>query len=122
MKTFIYNITFDTKQPRALGRFWSEVTGYTVDVEDDDFVMLRAPDQRGIRRILFYRVEDPTPGKNRIHVDLASREPDAEIQRILGLGATLVDDPVDGEPHWREGQGTRWVVLADPEGNQFCIG
>lgn len=57
-----------------------------------------------------------------MHVDLASRTPDAEIQRLLGLGANLVDTPVDGEPRWREGNGTRWVVLQDPEGNEFCLG
>ena len=122
MPAFIYNITFDAKDPRALGRFWSEVTTYTVADERDDFVALRAPDHRGVRSILFFRVDDPTPGKNRMHVDLASREPDAEIDRLLGLGARLVDPTVGGKPHWREGNGTRWVVLQDPEGNEFCIG
>jgi hypothetical protein len=68
------------------------------------------------------RVDDPSPGKNRMHVDLASREPDAEIERIVRLGAQLVDERRDGAPTWREGNGTRWVVLRDPEGNEFCIG
>ena len=122
MSAFIYNVTFDAKDPRVLGRFWSEVTSYTVDAELDDFVALRAPDARGIRRILFFRVDDPTPGKNRMHVDLAAREPETEIDRLLGLGARLVDPALDGKPRWREGNGTRWVVLQDPEGNEFCIG
>jgi hypothetical protein len=122
MSAFIYNVTFDARDPRALGRFWAAVTGYRVDGENDDAVALRAPDERGIRRILFMRVDDPTPGKNRMHVDLASREPDAEIERLVGLGATLVDPRQGGVPAWRAGNGTRWVVMQDPEGNEFCIG
>jgi hypothetical protein len=68
------------------------------------------------------RVDDPTPGKNRVHVDLAAREPDGEIERVLGLGAELVDARIDGAPTWRGREGIRWVVLRDPEGNEFCIG
>jgi hypothetical protein len=118
----VYNVTFDAKQPRNLGRFWSAVTGYVMAEQRDDFVRLRAPDDRGVRQLLFIRVDDPTPGKNRMHVDLASAEPDAEIDRLVSLGASLVDDPVDGRPSWREGIGIRWVVLRDPEGNEFCLG
>lgn len=122
MSSFIYNVTFDARQPRILARFWSEVTGYPVTDERDDVVRLRAPGHRGVRHILFFRVDDPTPGKNRMHVDLATREPNTEIERLLGLGATLVDEPVDGRPAWRHGNGNRWVVLQDPEGNYFCLG
>ena len=122
MPTFIYNVTFDAKEPRTLGRFWSAVTGYDVVDERDDFVALHAPDKRGVRQILFFKVDDPTPGKNRMHVDLASREPDTEVERLLGLGARLVDGRLDNAPAWRAGNGTRWVVLEDPEGNVFCLG
>ena len=122
MSAFIYNVTFDTRNPRVLSRFWAAVTGYNVAEESDDAVAVRAPDERGIRRILFMRVDNPTPGKNRVHVDLASREPDAEIERLLELGAELVDPRRDGAPTWRGRDGIRWVVLRDPEGNEFCIG
>ncbi len=122
MSAFIYNVTFDAQDPRVLGRFWSAVTGYPVAAESDDMVALTAPDERGLRRILFMRVDDPTPGKNRVHVDLASREPDAEIERVVGLGAELVDPRVDGAPAWRGTDALRWVVLRDPEGNEFCLG
>lgn len=122
MTAFIYNVTFDATQPRLLGHFWSDVTGYPIADERDEFVRLRAPDRRGVRHILFFQVDDPTPGKNRVHVDLAAREPNAEIARIIGLGASHVDPPQDGKPRWREGNGTKWVVLRDPEGNEFCIG
>jgi predicted enzyme related to lactoylglutathione lyase len=55
-----------------------------------------------------------------MHVDLATRDPDAEIERLRTLGATLVDGA--GTPEWRTGHGTRWVVMRDPEGNEFCLG
>jgi hypothetical protein len=119
---FIHNVTFDAEDPRALGEFWSAATGYTVAVSRENFVALRAPDKRGVRQVLFFRVDDPTPGKNRMHLDLASRDPDVEIERLLELGAQLVDARHDGVPVWREGNGTRWVVLQDPDGNESCIG
>jgi catechol 2,3-dioxygenase-like lactoylglutathione lyase family enzyme len=122
MSAFIHNITFDARDPRLLGRFWSRVTGYAVVDERDDFVRLQAPDELGVRLILFLRVEDPTPGKNRVHVDLAARQPQEEIGRLLRLGASLADERVDGQPQWREANGIRWVVLRDPEGNEFCVG
>jgi catechol 2,3-dioxygenase-like lactoylglutathione lyase family enzyme len=122
MSAFIHNVTFDASDPRMLGRFWSQVTGYAVVDERDEFVRLRAPDARGVRQILFLQVDDPTPGKNRVHVDLAAPLPQDEIERLLRLGASLVDQPVDGKPRWREGNGIKWVVLRDPEGNEFCIG
>jgi predicted enzyme related to lactoylglutathione lyase len=122
MTAFIYNVTFDANDPRTLGRFWAAVTGYRIELEDDATVSLRAPDERGLRRILFMRVDDATPGKNRMHVDLAARDPDGEIDRLLDLGAQLVDSRVDGQPSWRGGDEVKWVVLQDPEGNEFCIG
>lgn len=122
MSTFIHNVTFDANDPRLLGRFWSRVTGYAVVDDRDEFVRLRAPDARGVRQILFLRVDDPTPGKNRVHVDLAAPQPQDEVERLVGLGASLADELVDGRPRWREGNGIRWVVLRDPEGNEFCVG
>jgi hypothetical protein len=118
--SFIFNVTFDCREPRALARFWSAVTGYTVADERDDFARLSAPDRRGVRHILFFRVPEPKTAKNRMHVDLATRDPETEIERLRGLGATLVDDAA--APQWRTGNGTRWVVMRDPEGNEFCLG
>ncbi|MGI9603438.1 MAG: VOC family protein [Acidimicrobiales bacterium] len=122
MSSFIFNVTFDARDPRALSRFWSSVTGYDVAEQRDDFVRLQAPDQRGVRHILFFAVEDPTPGKNRMHVDLATRDPLSEIPRLVDLGASLVDGGSAVDPVWREGNGTRWVAMCDPEGNEFCVG
>ena len=114
MSAFISNVTFDCQDPRRLAAFWGAVTGYTDLVEDDDFVALQAPDHRGLRRILFCRVPEPMASKSRMHVDLASKEPDAEIERPVGPGAQVVQR--------RDGHGTSWTVMLDPEGNEFCIG
>lgn len=91
------------------------MTGYErMPVSDADMVGLRAPDHRGVRRLLFFKVPEPKSTKNRLHVDLAAKEPEAEIDRLIGLGATRVER--------REGNDTSWTVMLDPEGNEFCIG
>ena len=119
MSSFIFNVTFDCADPTALADFWSSVTGYELTEARDDFARLTAPDRRGVRHLLFFRVAEAKTAKNRMHVDLASRDPDAEITRLVTLGASLVD----GAPaQWRTGNGTRWVVMQDPEGNEFCLG
>jgi hypothetical protein len=61
----------------------------------------------------FQKVEDPTPGKNKVHLDLTTDDLDAEVDRLLGVGASLVERRGD--------ESFRWVTLADPDGNQFCV-
>jgi predicted enzyme related to lactoylglutathione lyase len=114
MASFILNVTFDAADPRRLAAFWSEVTGFSAVMEREDFVALEAPDKRGIRRMLFFQVPEPKMAKNRMHVDLASKDPAAEVDRLVALGAKKVEA--------RRGNGTSWTVMLDPEGNEFCIG
>ena len=114
MTAFIKYVTFDCADPRRLSAFWSEVTGYQPVATDHDFAALSAPDHRGVRGILFWRVPEPKTAKSRMHVDLATKSPDDEIERLVALGATKVER--------REGNGTSWTVMLDPEGNEFCIG
>jgi hypothetical protein len=111
---FILNVTFDSADPRMLADFWAAVTGYEPVMERDDFVALQAPDARGVRRMLFVKVPEPKTVKSRMHVDLATKDSKAEIERLVGLGATRVE--------YREGNGTSWTVMLDPEGNEFCVG
>ena len=120
MTASISHTTFDSLDPYAQSAFWSQVLGYSEDPEDpnaqgEDECMIYAPD--GSQRLLFIRVPDRKQVKNRLHLDLQADEVggrDAELQRLLTLGATQVDDQ-------RRPDGTGWVVLADPEGNEFCI-
>src|SRR5580700_9966835 len=102
MTAFIKYVTFDCADPHALSAFWSEVTGYQSVAEEDDLVALAAPDHRGIRGMLFQRVPEPKTAKSRMHVDLATKAPEDEIQRLVALGATKVE--------YREGNGSSWTV------------
>jgi hypothetical protein len=114
MTAFIKYVTFDCADPRRLSAFWSEVTGYSLVMEEDDFAALAAPDERGVRGILFWRVPEPKAAKSRMHVDLAAESPQEEIERLIGLGAQKVE--------YRGANGRSWTVMLDPEGNEFCVG
>lgn len=120
MSSFIFNVTFDCVDPARLASFWAAVTDYEIVETRHDFARLRSTDPRGVRHLLFFAVPEPKAGKNRMHIDLATRDPTAEIPRLIGLGARFVDS--DAEIVWRHGNGTQWVVLQDPEGNEFCLG
>jgi catechol 2,3-dioxygenase-like lactoylglutathione lyase family enzyme len=113
------NITFDCADPYAQTLFWAAVTGYREHPEnpnepEDPEGLLVAPD--GSHHLLFIRVPERKRVKNRVHLDLipADSTRDEEVDRVVGLGATLVADR-------RRPDGTGWAVLADPEGNEFCI-
>lgn len=119
MSSFIFNVTFDCADPERMAAFWSQAIGYQrlalkSDDLDDDVVALESPDHRGVRRLLFFKVPEPKTVKNRVHVDLATQHPDAEIARLVGLGATRVE--------YLERNGRSWTVMLDPEGNEFCVG
>jgi hypothetical protein len=101
----------DSRDPASLGRWWAEALGWVV-VNDDpnEFEIRPAPDR--LPDLLFGPVPEPKTVKNRLHLDFRPDDQDREVQRMLGLGASRAD----------VGQGEQsWVVLADPEGNEFCI-
>jgi predicted enzyme related to lactoylglutathione lyase len=109
-------ITIDAADPAALSRWWASVLGWRVTYEDDDQSVVEppagSPEDGVVADLLFVKVDDAKAGKNRVHLDLRPDDRDAEVARVEALGARRVDI----------GQGERsWVVLADPEGNEFCI-
>lgn len=104
------DICIDANDIRMLSAWWSQVLGWPAE-EDDGDVVLRAPGGVG-PDWLFLAVPEGKAVKNRIHFDFRPDDQDAEVARVTGLGARRVDI----------GQGEQtWVVLADPEGNEFCI-
>jgi catechol 2,3-dioxygenase-like lactoylglutathione lyase family enzyme len=104
-------VCIDAADIDALGRWWSGVLGWPAETTDDGDVLLRSPDGTG-PDWLFLTVPDDKAVKNRIHFDFTPDDQQAEVDRLIGLGARHVDI----------GQGDQsWVVLADPEGNEFCI-
>jgi predicted enzyme related to lactoylglutathione lyase len=109
-------ITFDATRPGELAAWWARQLGReAVDASGGGgyFYAVCAPEGQPAADFGFQLVEDPTPGKNRIHLDLGSADPAAEVKRLLADGATLVGE--------HEFSGFGWTVLADPEGNQFCV-
>jgi predicted enzyme related to lactoylglutathione lyase len=110
----IYTITVDCADPRRLSEFWTAVLDYKPMFEDDDEDdEIAIESARGAGPpILFIRVPESKSVKNRIHFDLMPDDQDAEVQRVKQLGAVETDV---GQ------QDVSWVVLADPEGNEFCI-
>ncbi len=106
--------TLDVRDVASMARFWAAVLGYRVG---DDGQHLWPPPEAGPHApsVWLQPVDEPTPGKNRGHPDLvpADGDVDAEVARLLALGARQVDVGQSGD----EG----FVVLADPEGNEFCV-
>ncbi|GAB10677.1 hypothetical protein GOARA_061_01170 [Gordonia araii NBRC 100433] len=105
-------ITFDTIDPVPLARWWAKQTDGTI-VEENDGWFVTVATGEGKPMLAFQKVDDPTPGKNRLHLDLVSADREAEVARLLDDGATLVAR--------REMPGFEWATLADPDGNQFCV-
>ncbi|MEZ0067507.1 putative enzyme related to lactoylglutathione lyase [Streptacidiphilus sp. MAP12-20] len=118
MSSLMHSITFDASDAYTLAGFWSEVTGWPL--ADDDFPgdpeASLAPPDSGWPRLLFITVPEGKTVKNRVHLDLAptDRTRDEEVTRLLALGATLHEDH-------RRPDGTGWVTLLDPDGNELCV-
>ena len=104
-------VVVDAADPQALGRWWADALRWViVDGDDVEFEIRPSADQ--LPCLLFIRVDDGKAGKNRLHLDFRPDDQDAEVTRLLALGARRIDI----------GQGEQtWVVLADPEGNEFCV-
>ncbi|GAA3598241.1 VOC family protein [Kineosporia mesophila] len=117
MTSRIRHLTFDCADAWALGGFWKDVLGYTDHPEnepgDEEYLIIPGDGGPGL---LFIPVPEGKSAKNRIHFDVVPQTGtrDEEVERLLGVGATQVSDH-------RRPDGTGWVVLADPEGNEFCV-
>jgi hypothetical protein len=114
----IRSVTVDCADPYRQALFWSEVTGWQEDPDDPNHPgdpEGRIVSTHGIN-LLFIPVPEGKVVKNRVHLDLwpTERTRDEEVARLLGIGARLFEDH-------REPDGTGFVVLTDPEGNEFCI-
>jgi hypothetical protein len=104
-------VVVDCRDQAALGRWWAEVLEWEIVDADDDETELRNPE--GGATLLFANVTEPKTIKNRVHLDFVPDDQAAEVDRLLALGATRADVGQTGEEPW--------VVLADPEGNEFCV-
>ena len=110
-------LCFDTTDPARLAAFWADVLGWRITSTEADEVALEPPagsrEEGVVPDLLFLRVPEEKAGKNRLHLDLRPEDQEAEVRRLEDLGARRVS----------VGQGPEatWVVLADPDGNEFCV-
>ncbi|MBO3734101.1 VOC family protein [Glycomyces niveus] len=118
MVSSINQVTFDARDGYALSQFWAQVTGYTehpkypnAPEDEENFI---GPGG-GHPGLLFINVPEGKTVKNRLHLDITpDTTRDEEVERLLALGATVYEDH-------RRPDGTGWVTMLDPEGNEFCV-
>jgi len=108
----ITELVLDCTDPERLAAFWCDVLGYSVLDRDEDWVEIGLPDRR--MTLLFSHSTDVKLQKLRLHIDVSAtdRDQDAELERLLALGAKPVDMGQED---------VSWHLLADPEGNEFCL-
>jgi hypothetical protein len=104
-------VVVEAKDPAALGQWWAEALGWVVVDDSPDEYEIR-PEAARTPGLLFVAAAQPKATKNRLHLDFRPHDQAHEVERLLGLGARLADI----------GQGdVPWVVMSDPEGNEFCV-
>jgi predicted enzyme related to lactoylglutathione lyase len=109
----ILAVAIDCHRPEALARFWADALGDGRIERWTDSVGLTYVQVRFAGRpdLLFQPVPEPKAVKNRVHLDLCGADQSSEVARLVSLGAKVLEDP-EADP---------WIVLADPEGNEFCV-
>jgi predicted enzyme related to lactoylglutathione lyase len=115
MTTTLYAITFDCHDAEEQAKFWAKVFNRAVDEgASSDFASIGLGDDATTRpHWMFMKVPEGKSSKNRVHLDIATTDLEAEVERILALGASRIADRSEG--------GLRWSTLADPEGNEFDV-
>ena len=111
MSLTLTHVTFDCADATVMAEFWSAALERPIaDGASPEFATLAGD---GVPGWMFIQVPEPKSTKNRVHPDLSSKDLDAELTRLKGLGATHLAD--------HDEDGTRWATLADPEGNEFDV-
>lgn len=108
----IAEAVLDCNRPEVVVAFWEAALGYERGWDRDPFSQLHDPAGAGLP-LLFQRVPEGKIVKNRVHLDLTTPDMGREVARLVALGARVLRDMSE--------LGARWTVLADPEGNEFCV-
>ena len=108
----VRSVVINTSDEVALAKFWTELLGVEIAREVPGFIWTK-PQRSGGYSIAFQRVAAPTPGRRRLHLDTSVKDVEAASKRIIELGGSRVED--------HEVPGFSWRVMADPDGNEFCI-
>jgi predicted enzyme related to lactoylglutathione lyase len=107
-------LVLDCADPEPLAAFWAEALGMRRLGAVSNYVLLASESGR-LPKLLLQRVSEGKSAKNRMHLDIETPDVDGEVQRLEALGARRLEDEA------RREHGRRWVVMADPEGNEFCV-
>ncbi|HYZ92989.1 MAG TPA: VOC family protein [Actinomycetota bacterium] len=107
-------LVLDCHDPEALAAFWAPALGYNHIGSVENYALLLSDDGAS-PKLLLQRVPEDKTIKNRMHLDIEIADVDAEVERLEGLGAKRL------EAGSRSEHGTKWVIMTDPEGNEFCV-
>ena len=107
------HIVLDCSDPEKLAEFWSKALGYTVTGFADQWGMLKGPREGEV--FLLQRVPEPKSGKNRMHIDVTAADIETKAKELAELGAQRLSADTVSQ------FGMTWIVMADPEGNEFCV-
>ena len=108
-----WGLTMDANEVESLASFWCEATDYRVADSYYPILAVLASDNPNYPRLLILQVPETKTAKNRLHMEFKTEDLNAEAERIVALGATLIAE--------REFGDTKWIVMEDPEGNEFCL-
>ena len=108
-----WGLTMDANDVEALAKFWCEATDYKVADSHYPILSVLVSDKPNYPRLLILQVPETKTAKNRLHMEFKTDDLKAESERIVALGATLIAEREFGE--------TKWIVMQDPEGNEFCL-
>jgi predicted enzyme related to lactoylglutathione lyase len=108
----LVHLTFDCDNPELVANFWVAATGYEKKVSNERMAYL-ASGKTGVPDMLFMKVPEAKTVKNRMHIDFETGDREGQIKRLVELGAKELETHHDF--------GTSWTVMADPEGNEFCV-
>jgi predicted enzyme related to lactoylglutathione lyase len=114
MSLKMYHVTVDCNDVLQVANFWSHALGRSLDeAASPFFASIGRADAENAVAMFFAKVDESKSSKNRMHLDLHADDRETEVQRLVGLGATRRDE----KDEW----GTRWTIMTDPEGNEFCV-
>jgi len=109
-------MVLDCNDPERLARFWTRALDYRVSGSAGPYVVLVSnADDKAHPELVLQRVAEAKTAKNRMHIDIRGEKLDETVDRLVALGASQLENRV------REEDGCRWMVMADPEGNEFCV-
>ena len=108
-----WGLTMDANDVESLADFWCEATDYTVADSHYPILAVLASEKPNYPRLLILQVPETKSAKNRVHIEFKTDDLKSEAERIVELGATLIEE--------REFGDTQWIVMQDPEGNEFCL-